>query len=108
MQTEVAIQADIHRVVLSLLLSEERPIGDEHMRKFGRVVSREWVLRLLQAWAEDVLDIGSGATVVISGAIGLGSEHLRRLGNRGEQMVLDSSVAALVQALTERLGFKGE
>jgi hypothetical protein len=115
-QSEIAMRVKLARPQISCHLSGARPIRDDHLSKYMRVLPQAESVRLLAAWMQDVFDAkilmalnnGKEWGEVARQKIIPGKGVDAALIWWGEQMLRDREMETMFLALSARLGFNQE
>jgi transcriptional regulator with XRE-family HTH domain len=115
-QEDLAKRSKLHRSVVSMQLSGNRAIRDEHLPNYLLALSKTERTDFAAAWLRDLVpagarqdllaDAGDFAPEVQSWAPTLSDQDRQTLSWLAGAMAEDPQLAALIRALCERFGFR--
>lgn len=116
-QNDLADRAGVHRSVVSMHLSRQRPIRDDHLCSYLTALDRHERPQLLGAWLrdtlhphvlEDVCDAWTGriAEKVATWSPGLDEEQRQMLDWWAAQLARDRELDQVFRAITRRAGWR--
>jgi len=116
-QDDLAARAKVHRSTVSMHLSKQRPIRDEHLVAYLQPLDRHDRQALLAAWLRDTLgadvigDVLDKAANRVTEQVGewapkLTDKDHRMLQWLGNQLTTDEELTNVIRSICRRLGYE--